>query len=122
MPGLCFFLIPGPPPIKKIDRMQNTQTPAIKKNEEAASCAPKRRPTYLEFLRFLEIFRRFFEGKYALLCFNYPCREKPENAMKKRASFLSIRPLAAPKKNEEAAHPNAGQKKNEALGAPKRRP
>jgi hypothetical protein len=52
-----------------------------------------------------------------LLCFNYPCREQPENAMKKRACFLSIRPLAAPKKNEEAAHPNAGPKKNRGAGS-----
>jgi hypothetical protein len=49
-------------------------------------------------------------GKYVLLCFNSPCREKPENAMEKRAYFLLIRPLAAPKKNEEAAQPIAGPK------------
>jgi hypothetical protein len=32
---LVFFSNSGPPPIKKIDRTQSTQTPAIKKNEEA---------------------------------------------------------------------------------------
>jgi hypothetical protein len=64
-------------------------------------------------LGFFEVFRRIFGGKYVLLCLNSPCRENPENVMKKSACFLLIRPLAGDKKNEGAAHPDAGQKKNE---------
>ena len=40
------------------------------------------------------VFRRIFGGKYVLLCLNSPCRENPENVMKKSACFLLIRPLA----------------------------